>query len=490
MAIFIQNSLSRKKEEFIPVTARIVNIYSCGVTVYDDCHIGHARSLYIFEVIKRYFKYRGFAVNFVRNITDIDDKIINRANELNIDWKQLVDKYIDRYYRDLSALGLGKADFEPRATENIPEMIKFIQGLIDKGYAYSTSSGVYFSVRKFEPYGKLSGQGIEQMLTGVRKDADETKEDPLDFALWKSSKPGEPFWESPWGKGRPGWHIECSVMSTKFLKTQTLDIHAGGRDLIFPHHENEIAQAEALTGKPFAKYWIHHGLLTINGQKMSKSLGNFVTINDFLNKYKDAELLKLFFLSTHYSHPIDYNEEKIEEARKQKKIFEECIAKIDAWGVLENKKSVEFSQLDRKKIEDICERFQSAMDDDFNTPQALSHLFELADLGARFISADKEEAFKYLKGKLQEYLNIFAIKIETKETDPGAKKLAQERDIAKKNKEFKVADQKREQILTEYKLITIDTGTNVTFVPVDQNKIDTASNIKFISVDPNKKEKK
>lgn len=490
MAIQIQNTLTKKKEEFIPQTPPKVNLYSCGVTVYDDCHIGHGRSLYIFEVIRRYLKYRGFTVNFVRNITDIDDKIINRANELKTDWKQLVAKYIERYYRDLAALGLAKADIEPRATENIPDMLKFIQGLIDKGYAYTTSTGVYFSVRKFEGYGKLSGQGIEQMLSGVRKDVDETKEDPLDFALWKSSKPGEPFWESPWGKGRPGWHIECSVMSTKFLKADTLDIHAGGRDLIFPHHENEIAQAEALTGKPFAKYWIHHGLLTIDGQKMSKSLGNFITIKDLLDKYKDADLLKLFFLSTHYSHPIDYNEEKIEEARKQKKIFEECLAKIDNWGALENRGGVEFADSDRKKIENICEKFQGAMDDDFNTPQALSYLFELADLGARFISTDKEEAFRYLKGKLQEYLNIFAINIEIKEITPEVKRLAQERDFAKKNKDFKAADQIRGQILKECKFIAIDTATNITFVSVDQSKVNETVNIKFVSVNQNKKDKK
>jgi cysteinyl-tRNA synthetase len=285
MPIHIYNSLTQKKEEFIPLRPPKVNIYTCGVTVYDDSHIGHARSLYIFDVIRRYLEYRGFKVRLVRNITDIDDKIINRAKELNTDWKELIKKYIDRYYQDLEVLGIEKGDDEPRATENISDMIKYIESLINKGYAYVTPSGVYFSVRKFKNYGKLSGQSIDQMLTGVRKEPDETKKDPLDFALWKLSKSDEPSWDSPWRKGRPGWHIECSTMSMKYLKTQTLDIHAGGRDLIFPHHENEIAQAEALTGKPFAKYWIHHGLLTINGQKMAKSLGNFVTIKDFINKY-------------------------------------------------------------------------------------------------------------------------------------------------------------------------------------------------------------
>ncbi|MBU1871219.1 MAG: cysteine--tRNA ligase, partial [Candidatus Omnitrophica bacterium] len=318
----IYNTLTRNKEE---LKSRQVKMYTCGVTVYDDCHIGHARSLYIFEVIRRYLEYRGVEVKFVRNITDIDDKIINRARELGIGWKELVDKYIKSYYEDLGLLGirLGLSDGkeEPRATKNIPDMIKYIEDLIAKGYAYATDSGVYFSVRKFKDYGKLSGQSIDQMLTGVRKEADETKEDPLDFALWKLSKPDEPSWDSPWGKGRPGWHIECSVMSQKFLDTDTLDIHAGGRDLIFPHHENEIAQSETRTGKPFAKAWIHHGLLTINGQKMAKSLGNFVTIKDFIDKYHDADILKLFFLSAHYSNHIDYNEDKIEESKKQKKSF-------------------------------------------------------------------------------------------------------------------------------------------------------------------------
>jgi len=264
MPIYIYNSLTRKKEEFIPLSPPKVNIYTCGVTVYDESHIGHARSLYIFELIRKYLKYRGYKVRFVRNITDIDDKIINRANELKVDWKELVSKYIGRYYEDLQLLGIEKADFEPRATENIKDMIKYIGGLIKKSFAYESGGDVYFNVRKSPSYGKLSGQSIDEMEKGVRIEPSENKKDPLDFALWKKSKEGEPAWKSPWGEGRPGWHIECSVMSQKFLKAETLDIHAGGRDLIFPHHENEIAQAQALTGKPFAKYWIHHGLLTIN----------------------------------------------------------------------------------------------------------------------------------------------------------------------------------------------------------------------------------
>ncbi|MDD5079670.1 MAG: cysteine--tRNA ligase [Candidatus Omnitrophica bacterium] len=383
MSVYIHNSLSRKKEEFLPVNPPKLNIYSCGVTVYDDCHIGHARSLYIFDVISRYLKYRGFDVRFVRNITDIDDKIINRANELKTGWKEMVAKYISRYYEDLAALGIGKADSEPRATENIEDMKRHIQGLIDKGYAYPTDTGVYFSVRKFKDYGKLSGQGIEQMLTGVRKDADETKEDPLDFALWKRSKPGEPFWESPWGQGRPGWHIECSVMSAKYLKAETLDIHAGGRDLIFPHHENEIAQSEALTGKPFARYWIHHGLLTINGQKMSKSLGNFITIKDFLQKYKNPDMLKMFFLSAHYSQSIDFNEAKIKEMDEAHyRIFNLLFRIQKKLSVCETPPPLKSFP----EIEDIKKKFFEAMDDDFNTPEGQARIFDLVSAANKRIN--------------------------------------------------------------------------------------------------------
>jgi len=446
MPIFIYNSLTRKKEEFTPIVSPKVNIYTCGVTVYDESHIGHARSLYTFDVIRKYLSYRGFKVNFIRNITDIDDKIINRANELKTPWQDLVKRYIDSYYEDLKSLGISKADVEPRATENIPDMIKYVTGLIDKGYAYVTETGVYFGVRKFKEYGKLSGQSIDQMLTGVRKDADETKGDPLDFALWKLSKPGEPFWPSPWGEGRPGWHIECSVMSQKFLKTDTLDIHAGGRDLIFPHHENEIAQAEALTGKPFAKYWIHHGLLTINSQKMSKSLGNFVTIKDFLSKYHDADILKLFFLSAHYSHPIDYNEEKITET---KQALERIVILMNK---IENKLSVCTSQPLAKKIndiEDIKGKFIAAMDDDFNTPQGLAAIFELVNAANKNI---EDVNFIYnARETIKELLGILEISLDAKRdgggiNDADVEEQIQERNKARKNKNFALSDKIRKDL--------------------------------------------
>jgi len=445
MPISIYNSLTRKKEEFIPLNPPRVNIYTCGVTVYDESHIGHARSLYIFDVIRRYLEYRKFKVNFVRNITDIDDKIINRAKEQKIDWQELIKKYIDRYYDDLKALDIKKADSEPRATENIPDMVEYIGSLIKGGFAYVTETGVYFSVRKFKDYGKLSGQSIEQMFSGVRKESDETKEDPLDFALWKKSKPDEPSWDSPWGRGRPGWHIECSVMSQKFLKTDTLDIHAGGRDLIFPHHENEIAQAEALTGKSFAKYWMHHGLLTINGQKMSKSLGNFVTIKDFATKYRDAGLLKLFFLSAHYSHPIDYTEERITES---KEALERILILLDK---IENKVTSPRSPVfgpEFKAIENIKAKFIKAMDDDFNTPQGLACIFELVNLSNKNIN---DAAFvRNAKNTIQELLGIFGISLEkVNARDEATAKIEEnisERNKARKNNDYALADQIRKEL--------------------------------------------
>jgi cysteinyl-tRNA synthetase len=345
-------------------------MYTCGVTVYDECHIGHARSLYVFNVIRQYLIWRGLTVQFVRNITDIDDKIINRANELNVGWQDLVAVYIARYREDLEVLGLPAADAEPRATDNIPEMVEYIGALIAKGYAYQAHGDVYFSVRAFPAYGKLSGQSIDAMRQGTRIEPSERKKDPLDFALWKASKPGEPAWDSPWGRGRPGWHIECSVMSAKFLKGGTLDIHAGGRDLVFPHHENEIAQSEALSGHPFARYWIHHGLLTINGQKMSKSLGNFITIRDFLARYRNPDILKLFFLAAHYAHPVDYTDEKIAEttsALERLMTFARGVVLVGAGnpGAADN------------PARRFKESFIEAMDDDFNTPRALAALFDL-----------------------------------------------------------------------------------------------------------------
>ncbi len=444
MAIQLYNSLTRKKEAFIPLDPPRVAMYTCGVTVYDESHIGHARSLYTFDVIRRYLAYKGYEVSFVRNITDIDDKIIRRATQLKTDWKELVARYIGRYYEDLDALGIAKGDHEPRATENIPDMIEYIKALVDKGYVYATPSGVYFSVRKFKAYGKLSGQSIEQMLTGVRKEPDETKEDPLDFALWKTSKPGEPFWASPWGNGRPGWHIECSVMSAKFLKVKTLDIHAGGRDLVFPHHENEIAQAEALTGELFAKYWIHHGLLTINGQKMAKSSGNFITIKGFLDKYRDPNLLKLFFLSAHYSHPIDYTEEKINEAGQALEritILKQAAERKSAGPAPGKTESA-------KEVADIKDEFTAAMDDDFNTPRALAAVFDLVNSANKHI--DNPSFLNGALGLLSELTGLLGVDIDKAaalgELSVDTAGLIEQRSIARKNGDYKEADRIRKEL--------------------------------------------
>jgi cysteinyl-tRNA synthetase len=445
MPVYIYNSLTRKTEEFIPLKPPRVNIYTCGVTVYDESHIGHARSLYIFDVIRRYLQYRGFKLKFVRNITDIDDKIINRANELKIDWQDLVKEYIARYNQDLKLLGIVKADAQPRATENIPDMVKHIKGLIEKGYAYVTDSGVYFSVRKFKDYGKLSGQSIDSMRVGARIEPGEEKRDPLDFALWKKSKPDEPSWESPWGRGRPGWHIECSVMSQKFLNTDTLDIHAGGRDLIFPHHENEIAQAEALTDAPFAKYWIHHGLLTINGQKMAKSLGNFVTIKDFIAKYTDVDILKVFFLSAHYASPVDFTEGKILES---KEALERILILLDK---IERKIKGHRLQVIKKRfgvLEEAKAKFIEAMDEDFNTPKGLAAIFDLINLANKTI--DESDFILSVKILLSELKNIFGLDLKRRLTprdlEDSIKELIQRRNEERKKGNFEESDRIREQL--------------------------------------------
>jgi len=310
-AMRIYNTQTGKKEDFTPLEPGKVGIYTCGVTVYDVCHIGHARSAVVFDMIRQYLRYRGYDVKFIKNFTDIDDKIINRANERGIPWDELARMYTDKYYDDMGRLGVEPADVEPKATEHIPEIIGIVKGLVDKGMAYEVDGDVYFEISKFPEYGKLSGRRLEDMRAGARVDVDERKRDPMDFALWKASKPGEPSWESPWGPGRPGWHIECSAMSIKHLG-ETFDIHGGGADLVFPHHENELTQSEAFTGKPFVKYWVHNGFITVDKEKMSKSLGNFFTIEDILKKF-EPEVVRLFLLHTHYRSPIEFSDKLLDE---------------------------------------------------------------------------------------------------------------------------------------------------------------------------------
>lgn len=457
----IYNSLTGNKDPFVPQEESAIKMYTCGVTVYDDCHIGHARSLYVFEVIRRYLKYRGYKVQFVRNITDIDDKIINRAKELGVDWKDLVDKYIGRYYQDLEALGIDKADKEPRATDNIADMIGYIEKLIEKEYAYVTESGVYFSVRKLKSYGKLSGQSIDKMREGTRISKDESKEDALDFALWKAVKPGEPYWDSPWGRGRPGWHIECSVMSQKFLKTDTLDIHGGGRDLIFPHHENECAQAESLTGKVFANYWLHHGLLTINSQKMAKSLGNFVTIQDAISRYS-ADILKVFYLQAHYSSSVDFSEARMEEA---KKAYERIQIFMNRIGPVKRLKASGPSGGSAKQFKD---KFTEAMDDDFNMPKGLAVLFDIISAGNKILDSDSESTTELsgIAGLAGEILDVFALSFEPVESSgisaKEIKRLIKLRCDYKRQKKYHQADDIRKK-LKEQGVILEDTANGTTY---------------------------
>lgn len=445
MAVEIYNSLTKKKEEFVPLNGKTVKMYTCGVTVYDRCHIGHARSLYIFGVIRDYLKFRGYQVEFVRNITDVDDKIIGKANELKKTSREVSEEQIALYYEDMASLGVARADIEPKATDNIPEMITHIQGLIERGYAYAVKSDVYFNVRKFNEYGRLSGQSVEKMLEAVRIERDSDKKDPLDFALWKGSKPGEPTWDSPWGPGRPGWHIECSCMSMKHLKTQTLDIHAGGRDLIFPHHENEVAQSEAFTGKPFAKYWIHHGLLTINGQKMSKSLGNFITIQDALSKYT-ADEIKMFFLFSHYTSNIDYSDEKMQEAKK-------ALAKFDVlfWRASELLKEEQVEPFQADFITRHKNDFLEAMDDDFNTPKALAALFNLISDTNKYMDEHQQDenyrcvvyhAVDVLESLGRQVLGLF-LKEKEQELSAELKDLLDARAAARAAKDFKRSDELR-----------------------------------------------
>ena len=382
----IYNTLTGRKEEFVPLIPEKVKMYACGVTVYDHCHIGHARSAVVFDVISRHLKYRGFDVKYVRNFTDIDDKIINRAKQENITWDAVAKKYTDEYYKDMDKLGVGRADIEPKATEHMKEIIDIVKGLIDKGYAYEVNGNVYFAVEKFSEYGKLSRRDKEDMMAGARVEIDERKKNPLDFALWKKSKEGEPSWESPWGYGRPGWHIECTAMSIKHLG-ESFDIHGGGADLLFPHHENEIAQSETFTGKPFARYWVHNGFITIDKEKMSKSLGNFFTIKEVLAKF-DPEVVRFFLLSTHYRSPIEFSDEQLHEAESSIDRYYSTIVRINDFLLKKEEAKEGFSNAGKffeGLILSFKEKLEEALDDDFNTALALGHIFELIREANRFL---------------------------------------------------------------------------------------------------------
>jgi cysteinyl-tRNA synthetase len=365
MSLKIFNTLSGRKEEFVPLTPGQARMYVCGVTVYDASHIGHARSLLTFDIIYRYLRFLGYRVEFVRNFTDVDDKIIKRANDENVRWETITERYIEEFYRDSELLGLLRPTIEPRATLHIAEIIALIQRLENKGLAYCVDGDVYYSVQRFSGYGKLSGKKIDELEAGARVEVDERKRYPLDFALWKSSKPNEPTWDSPWGPGRPGWHIECSAMSTKYLG-QPFDIHGGGSDLMFPHHENEIAQSEGAFDKPLARYWIHNGLLTVNGEKMSKSLGNYFTIDEILQEH-DPVALRQLFLGSHYRNPMDFSEEGLLEAGK---------AADRIYEIIDRAERAADKQLDVAAEPKLLDAFRAEMDDDFNTPRALALIFD------------------------------------------------------------------------------------------------------------------
>jgi len=408
--IKVYNTLTRKKEEFITREKDKVYMYVCGLTPDNYPHIGHARPLIVYDTMKRYLKYRGYQVKYVQNYTDIDDKIIKRSIEWGLSPKEIAETFIKMYEKYIHQLNIDIEDnLYIKVTDQIKDIIEFIKVLQDKNFAYQTDTGVYFEVKKFNDYGKLSNRKIEDMLSGVRIEVDETKKEPIDFALWKKSKEGEPFWESPWGKGRPGWHIECSVISIKYLGFG-FDIHGGGNDLIFPHHENEIAQGEAWKGdKPVVRYWLHNGLVNLNKEKMSKSLGNFLTIEDILKTY-EPEVLRLFLLSSDYHSPVDYSDEKMEDIRKQYYKIREFYSMLQTLS----KKEEYVSDNSKKLIDSIFNEFLDNMDDDFNTQGAIGVLFKLIN---KFNTGEIKENYSYLLEKVNDMLNILGIKITFRELE-------------------------------------------------------------------------
>lgn len=399
--MLLYNTLGRKKEEFVPVHPGKANMYVCGITAYDLCHIGHARSALVFDVLVRQLRHTGLEVRFVRNFTDVDDKIINRANKEGRDWREVAQTYITAFHEDMDRLGVLRADEEPRATDFIPQIQAICSTLIDSGKAYSTPSGdVYFRVRAYEPYGKLSGRSLDDLLSGARVAPGEEKEDPLDFALWKAAKPGEPFWESPWGKGRPGWHIECSAMSQPYLP---LDIHGGGQDLIFPHHENEIAQSEAACACSLARYWVHNGFVQVNAEKMSKSLGNFKTIRDILENYL-PETLRFFLLGKHYRSPIDFTADSMDEAEKAQHRVYTALHEAGKALARDKWKKTPLPQEMAEEWAALPKAIDAALEDDINTAQALGQVFAQVRLVNRLLEDKALRAAEAGRDLLQEFL--------------------------------------------------------------------------------------
>ena len=413
MVLKIYNTLTRKKEEFIPVENGKVKMYVCGMTVYSDAHIGHARTYVDFDIIRRYFEYKEIFVMYVQNITDVDDKIIAAAHREGIDPLEYSKRFTDRCLNDLDALGIRRADLYPKASETIPDMIEMIEQILRRDYGYIANGDVYFSVEKFSNYGQLSGQNLSEMKKGARIEIGEKKKNPLDFALWKGAKPGEPAWSSPWGSGRPGWHIECSAMSSKYLGLP-FDIHGGGMDLRFPHHENEIAQAEAATGKHFSHFWMHIGLLTVNGEKMSKSIGNIINVKDLLKRW-DAEVVRMFFAEAHYRSPPDFSEKALTDIEKGRERLYRVKERLEEYAkqAIQEKPSLNIKAPIEKEyliaITELQNDFEQAMDDDFNTPKAFASLFEFINKSNKFFEQQPQPSAELCKHALNVFLKIGSV---------------------------------------------------------------------------------
>ena len=442
------NSLTRTKEEFRPIEEGKVRMYSCGPTVYNFFHIGNARPFIVFDVLRRYMEYRGLEVKFVQNFTDIDDKVINRANEEGVTYKDVAEKYIEEYFVDAKGLGIHPATVHPRATENIDAIIEIVKTLVDKGFAYESEGDVYFRALKFKEYGKLSKQPLEDLVAGARISVGEKKEDATDFALWKAAKPGEPYWESPWGKGRPGWHIECSAMANRYLG-KTIDIHSGGVDLTFPHHENEIAQSEAANGCQFANYWLHNAFLNIDNKKMSKSLGNFFTVRDAAKVY-GYEAIRFFMLSAHYRSPINYSEESLMQAKAALERLHNAESNMEF--IAKNGDSAPLTDDEKKLLEGFDkyrEKFISAMDDDINTADAIAAIFELVrDVNTALADRAKAALASECLARVRELCDVLGI-IEKKEEaslDAEIEAMIEKRQAARKERNFAEADRIRDEL--------------------------------------------
>ncbi|MDW7667298.1 MAG: cysteine--tRNA ligase [Bacillota bacterium] len=442
----LYNSLARQKEEFKPLEDNIVKMYVCGPTVYNYIHVGNARPMVIFDTLRRYFLYKGYEVKYVVNFTDIDDKMIKKAQEQNTTVKEIADNYIKEFLKDSKGLNiLEEETIHPKATENISEIIKFIQELEEKGFAYNVNGNVYFDISKDKSYGKLSNKNLNDLISGARVGVNEEKKNPGDFALWKKEKPGEPSWSSPWGKGRPGWHIECSVMSRKYLG-DTIDIHAGGEDLQFPHHENEIAQSESLTGKTFARFWMHNGMLNIDDKKMSKSLNNFFTVREVSEVY-DLEVIRFFILSGHYRKQINYSRETIGQAKKSlERLYN---GKRALEHMIEKNSSGEIDKEIIDKIKNYKGQFEEAMDDDINTADAVSAMFDMVKfINTEFDEFTSKETVKSTLDSFNKLAEVLGILYkEDDELSEDVKKLIEKRKDARQNKDYKLADHLRDELL-------------------------------------------